>query len=101
MSSAYFAPLVTVSTVINAPGMYVTRCGEVVTIHAVSSRHDFGCHGAYPNGTAESWHRSGRLFASQETTNDIVAPAPSSQSAAQATSPDGSPNGSPTTVRSE
>lgn len=72
MSSAYFAPLVTLPTVITEPGEYVTRCGELITIHKASSRHCFGCHGVYQNGIVESWHHSGRILADRETANDIV-----------------------------
>lgn len=76
MSSAYFAPLVTKPVLIAAPGQYVTRCGEAVTIVKASSKHDFGCVGSYENGTPERWHKSGRIFAGIETENDIVSPAP-------------------------
>jgi hypothetical protein len=71
--STYFVPLFNLPTVILAPGPYLTRCGEVVLVTVVSPRHDFGCcHGVYPNGVAERWHRSGRIMASRETENDIV-----------------------------
>jgi len=72
MSSAYFAPFVSFPVVILAPGRYLTRCGETVTVDAVSSRHDFACVGAYDNGVRERWHKSGRLFAGRETANDII-----------------------------
>jgi hypothetical protein len=72
VNSAYFAPLVILPTLIDGPGAYLTRCGEVVEIHLASNQHRFACHGVYPNGVADSWHRSGRLFAGRETTNDIV-----------------------------
>lgn len=72
MTSAYFAPLVLASIVIVTPGEYVTRCGETVNVTAASTRHDHGCVGQYPNGVREAWHRSGRIFASMETQNDIV-----------------------------
>lgn len=71
--SAYFVPLVLIPVVIDSPGKYLTRCGETVEIVASSHRHDFGCHGHYANGVRESWHKSGRIFASQQTANDIVA----------------------------
>lgn len=77
MNSAYFAPLVTLPTVIDGPGAYVTRCGETVLIDAASSKHCFGCRGVYENGgIADSWHRSGRILASRETANDIVRATP-------------------------
>jgi len=77
--SAYFAPLVLEPVVIDSPGKYRTRCGETVEITASSRRHDLGCKGCYANGVRESWHKSGRIFATQLTANDIVAwcrPAP-------------------------
>jgi len=70
--SAYFAPLVAAPTIIDKPGQYVTRCGETVSIHRVSAKHDFGCRGTYQNGIAEGWHRSGRIMACRETANDVV-----------------------------
>lgn len=72
MTAAYFAPLVGLPAVITEPGAYLTRCGEPVQIKATSRRHDFGCAGLYPEGQAEHWHKSGRLFASRESLNDIV-----------------------------
>lgn len=71
-SSAHFLPLVCLPVVIERPGNYITRCGEVVTVGAVSSRNDFGCSGLYSDGVRERWHRSGRVFASCETANDVV-----------------------------
>ena len=71
-TAAYFASLVTLPTLIDAPGSYVTRDGKVVSVSAVSDRHDFGCVGTYRNGIRESWHRSGRILATSETANDIV-----------------------------
>ena len=70
--SSYFVDLVALPTVINGPGDFVTRCGEVVKITQSSHRHDFGCAGAYSNNVAERWHKSGRLFALRETANDVV-----------------------------
>lgn len=70
----YFAPLVTLPTIIIEPGEYRTRADDVVTIHTTSNRHDFGCHGHYgADGVIDGWHRSGRLFAGMESGNDIVA----------------------------
>ena len=71
-TAAYFAPLVALPTLIGAPGSYVTRDGNIVSVRAGSDRHDFGCVGTYPNGIRESWHRSGRILATSETANDIV-----------------------------
>lgn len=70
---AYFAPFVVLPTVIGGPGKYVTRSGENIEIAKSSNRHDFGCVGSYSNKTTERWHKSGRLFASRETANDVVA----------------------------
>lgn len=72
MSGAYFAPLVTKPTVIVEPGQYVTRGGELVEVHTVSAKHDFGCKGVYSDGINELWHRSGRLYSGMESRNDIV-----------------------------
>lgn len=71
--SAYFAPLVLLPTVIKAPGQYLTRAGDLVTIDRTSQRHDFGCVGRYADGIGEQWHRSGRIYASTATANDIIA----------------------------
>ena len=70
---AYWVPLVSQPVVIDGPGHYVTRSGEVVTVTKSSRKHDFGCVGAYGNDVAESWHKSGRILASRETANDVVA----------------------------
>jgi hypothetical protein len=72
MSAAYFYPLIFKSNIITAPGRYLTRCGETVEVNKASTKHDFGCHGAYADGTAERWHKSGRTNASRESANDIV-----------------------------
>jgi hypothetical protein len=76
MSSAHFYPLIFVPVVITAPGKYLTRCGETVTVEVVSTKHDFGCTGFYDKeGIKERWHKSGRIFAGQETQNDIISAA--------------------------
>ncbi|MBS0368975.1 MAG: hypothetical protein JSS57_07230 [Proteobacteria bacterium] len=72
MTGAYFCSLVTKPDIIVAPGQYRTRSGETVSIDEVSTRHDFGCLGAYPDGTRERWHKSGRLYATMECANDII-----------------------------
>lgn len=71
---AYMAPLVTLPTIIDKAGRYVTRRGETVMVDAVSARYraEFGCSGRYENGVSEAWHKSGRLLAGTETLNDIV-----------------------------
>lgn len=79
--AAYFAPLVTLPDVITKPGRYRTRSGEIVTITTISRAHNYGCLGAYADGIAEGWHKSGRLYAERECLNDVIsaieAPAPS------------------------
>lgn len=72
MSSAYFVPFLGMPELITGPGKYVTRCGDIVSIQKVSAKQNFGCHGHYPHGIAESWHKSGRLYANRECDNDIV-----------------------------
>ena len=76
-NAAYMAPLVILPNVITEPGYYLTRCGDTVHVYAVSARHNFDCFGSYRSGNAsglhDSWHKSGRVFASRETDNDIVA----------------------------
>lgn len=72
MSSSYFAPLVTLPTIVTAPGTYRARGGAIVTITTISARHDFGCLGTYADGVRDGWHRSGRLYATSESQNDIV-----------------------------
>lgn len=72
MTSAYFAALVLKPAIIVVPGQYRTRRGETVSIEVASDRNDFGCLGAYPDGTRERWHKSGRLYATMECANDII-----------------------------
>lgn len=72
MTSAYLYPLILLPVIIDAPGKYKTRCGETVEVTKTSNKHDFGCHGTYEGNIAERWHKSGRIFASQESNNDIV-----------------------------
>jgi hypothetical protein len=73
MNSGYFAPLVTLPDIVTVPGEYFTRKGERVVVTKVSTHHDLNCVGAYVDcGTAERWHKSGRIRATSETLNDIV-----------------------------
>lgn len=72
MRSSCFASLVTLPTVIDGPGEYLTRSGEVVTIHTATPNHTFGCVGTYSDGVIDGWHKSGRVFAMRETINDII-----------------------------
>ncbi|MEX6780467.1 hypothetical protein [Pseudomonas aeruginosa] len=74
MSSAYFASFILLDVIIDGPGEYLTRGGERVTIDQASTRHDFGCSGRYSGcNTQDHWHKSGRLSASSQSKNDIVA----------------------------
>jgi hypothetical protein len=72
-NTTYFVPLITLPTIIDQPGEYLTRCGETVTVSVVSSKHDLGCLGEYSPDIREGWHKSGRLYASTQSKNDIVA----------------------------
>lgn len=71
--------LVVMPTLIDAPGAYITRCGERVEVKVASPRSKFECAGFYANGVRESWHRSGRLYFGQECANDIVSKAPAAE----------------------
>lgn len=73
-NQAYFAPLVTLPVIITEPGDYITRDGDTVTVTHVSTAHSFHCVGRYGagRGPTECWHKSGRLYAHNETQNDIV-----------------------------
>ncbi len=65
--------------VIVAPGRYVTRRGETVTVDFVSSSFPppvFSAEGSYGDGIAEMWHVSGRVLPFTESRNDIVARLP-------------------------
>lgn len=69
---AWFSSLVTKNVVIAEPGEYITRGGEKVAIIKASSNHDFGCRGKYATGQRDNWHKSGHVFFSKESVNDIV-----------------------------
>ena len=60
----------TLPTVIDSQGEYITRSGEVVEVTDVSGHH--WKHGRHQNGISETWHRSGRIFSGRETENDII-----------------------------
>ena len=71
--TTYFIPLFYLPTIVVEPGHYLPRAGERVLVERVSSRHDFNCTGRYAScGTAERWHKTGRIMATSETPNDIV-----------------------------
>lgn len=64
-------------TIITAPGEYLTRGGDKVTVYttAANTASTFKCYGHYPDGRVETWHKSGRIYFGQECANDIVKPA--------------------------
>lgn len=68
------AYLVALPIIIDAPGDYRTRCGELVTITRPSTTNYFACKGFHhkPEIIPEMWHRSGRLLFGRETPHDIV-----------------------------
>lgn len=72
MATPYIIPLITKTTIITRAGDYVTRCGETVNIVSATALQGFNCIGYYADGTLESYHKSGRLFANIESQNDIV-----------------------------
>ncbi len=67
-------------TIIDMPGKYRTRCGQIVTIESVEKTprniptNTFNCKGQYPCGIKEGWHHTGRLYTYQSviSQNDIV-----------------------------
>jgi hypothetical protein len=66
--------------VVDAPGQYVTRGGDVVTIERITSHRGWGyknrAEGQYSNGVAECWSaRGGRVLPWYLSQNDIVAKA--------------------------
>lgn len=63
--------------IIDAPGVYVTRCGELVTIDRVSDSYlKPECYGVYSTGQRDSWHSTGRIFENLLSDNDIVSKLP-------------------------
>jgi hypothetical protein len=70
--ACFLAPLAALPVVITGARKYITRSGEVVEVHTASGNQDLGCKGTYPTGQAEGWHRSGRLYSSKQSMNDIV-----------------------------
>jgi len=76
MATAYFTPLVSLPFIIDEPGKYVTRGGNLVTITKVSRMHDFNCCGFYDGfDIKDRWHKSGRSYSSVVCGNDIVSKA--------------------------
>lgn len=70
--SSFLSTLNALPVMIDRPGLYRTRSGEIVTVSCHSPRRAFEWSGAYPNGIAERWHRSGRAMPWSESGNDIV-----------------------------
>lgn len=65
--------LIVLPTIVDAPGRYLTRAGEVVSVERLTRGFGgFGCEGHYPSGQAERWHRSGRLYFGALSDNDVV-----------------------------
>ena len=65
--------LIVLPSVVDAPGRYLTRAGEVVSVEKITrGRGGFNCEGHYASGQAERWHRSGRLYFGVLSDNDIV-----------------------------
>lgn len=60
--------------IITEPGKYITRSGEVVEVLEISTsrRSMYSAHGVYSDGVREAWHKSGRIFPTIDTVNDIV-----------------------------
>lgn len=69
-------PIYLLPSIVKAPGLYLTRCGETVNITKALQGPGVPCKGTYPNGVSESWHHTGRIFTGCETNNDIVGIAP-------------------------
>lgn len=70
-----FATFLTLPRFIDAPGDYLTRAGERVTITSVGRFATFDCRGAYSCGTPEGWNVTGRLYFGAESQNDIISKA--------------------------
>lgn len=70
-----YTPLVCLPVVIDAPGKYRTRAGEIVTIDSTGFQGRYNSSGRYASGQFDRWHRSGRLFRSMLSGNDIIAKA--------------------------
>lgn len=59
--------------IIDEPGKYVTRIGEVVTVLTVNATRTFcDCRGMYSDSVVERWNVTGRLYTGQLSQNDIV-----------------------------
>lgn len=62
--------------IIDAPGKYRTRGGDVVEVFHIAERRDpSGWHrawGEYDDGVKECWEISGLILPTLETDNDII-----------------------------
>lgn len=68
-----FTSLVPLPVIIDSPGWYETRRGERVHMRSsTNSPTSMGCIGRYEGGPCDGWHRSGRLYCTAESQNDIV-----------------------------
>jgi hypothetical protein len=68
-----FASLVPLPVIIDGAGWYETRQGERVHIRSsTNSPTSFGCIGRYEGGPCDGWHRSGRLYFTVKSMNDII-----------------------------
>jgi hypothetical protein len=62
--------------VVDGPGSYLTRGGEVVTVERITNGFGYNnrAEGHYSNGIAEAWScRGGRVLPFSLSQNDIVA----------------------------
>jgi len=71
---------ITLPRIVDGPGTYITRGGDLVTIERISTSRGFGyqnrADGSYSNGIAESWScRGGRVLPFYLSQNDIVSKA--------------------------
>lgn len=61
--------------IITKPGLYRSRCGEIITVTDIgrgSVFEQWGVKGTFPEGIEEKWNVNGRRYSSQETMHDIV-----------------------------
>jgi len=70
----------TLPLIVDGPGTYVTRGGDLVTVEAISTHRSYGyqnrADGHYSNGIRETWScRGGRVLPYGESCNDIVSKA--------------------------
>lgn len=65
---------VVLPTIIDEPGRYLTRNGEIVVIAKIDRSYgaSYAAHGSYPNKVEDRWDVSGRLYPSMLSNNDII-----------------------------